>query len=250
MENFPVSIDMYTAVVGLLLPLLISTILSPDWTKQTKGWISFGLVFLAAAGHLFFIGDFDIASFPGTLLKVLFLATGSYLSFWKPTGINDAVEKNVGTKAKETGTYGEQGFAKIKLLLVLAALASLVMTVPAFALDVTLAWDANTESNLAGYKIHYNLTQDGPPYNGTGAMEGNSPIDVGNVTEFSLHGFPDDASIRFVATAYNDQGLESGYSNEVIGSLAPANPQGMLISAIEKIIAALEDVKTYLAQAQ
>ena len=109
MENFPINIDMYTAVVGLLLPLLISTILSPDWSKQTKGWISFGLVFLAAAGHLFFIGDFDIASFPGTLLKVLFLATGSYLSFWRPTGINDAVEKNVGTKAKETDMYGERG---------------------------------------------------------------------------------------------------------------------------------------------
>ena len=94
------------------------------------------------------------------------------------------------------------------------------------------------------------MTQDGPPYNGTGATEGDSPIDVGNVTEFSLHGLPDDASVRFVATAYNDQGLESGYSNEVIGSLAPANPQGMLISAIEKIIAALQDVKTYLAQAR
>ena len=135
-------------------------------------------------------------------------------------------------------------------LMVLVAMLFVFMAAPAFALDVTLAWDANTESNLAGYKIYYNLTQDGEPYNGTGATEGDSPIDVGNVTEFSLHGFPDDASVRFVATAYNDQGLESGYSNEVIGSLAPANPQGMLISAIEKIIAALQDVKTYLAQAQ
>lgn len=137
-----------------------------------------------------------------------------------------------------------------KTFLLLAGLMMLFCASMAQAMDVTLAWDANTESNLAGYKIHYNLTQDGPPYNGTGATEGNSPIDVGNVTTYTLHGLPDDASVRFVATAYNDQGLESGFSNEVVGSLAPANPSNLLISAIEKIIAALQDVKTYLAQAR
>ena len=175
MESFPINIDMYTAVAGLLLPLLISTICSPDWSKKTKGWVSFGMVFLAAAGHLFFMGGFVLADFPATLLKILFLTAGSYLSFWKPTGIKDAVEKNVGTKAKETGTYGEQGFAKIKLLIMLGALAALFIAAPALALDVTLAWDANSESNLAGYKIHYNLTQDGPPYNGQAQRRGIHP---------------------------------------------------------------------------
>ena len=107
MENFPINIDMYVTVVGLLLPVLIATIVAPDWTKQTKGWVSFGLVLLAAAGHLFFMGDFNVADFPGTFLKILFLTAGSYLSFWRPSGIGDAIEKNIGIKPKETGTYGE-----------------------------------------------------------------------------------------------------------------------------------------------
>ena len=150
MENFPINIDMYTAVVGLLLPLLISTIVSPDWTKQTKGWMSFLLVFLAAAGHLFFIGDFNIANFPGTLLKILFLATGSYLSFWRPTGIKEVVEKNVGTKSKKSDLYGESGFAGIKILIVLAAMISLVITIPCFAGDKTLTfqWPNSGSINL------------------------------------------------------------------------------------------------------
>ena len=89
----------------------------------------------------------------------------------------------------------------------------------ASALDVTLAWDANVEENLAGYKIYYKIGDAGPPYDGTGVVEGASPIDVENVLEFTLTGLSDDLGIiyRFVATAYNtdDPPLESGYSNMV-----------------------------------
>jgi hypothetical protein len=82
-------------------------------------------------------------------------------------------------------------------------------------MDITLAWDANTEPNLAGYKVYYDSDGSGEPYGGTGATEGDSPIDVGNVTEFTLYGLSD-GEVHFLAvTAYNDEGLESGYSNEV-----------------------------------
>jgi hypothetical protein len=83
------------------------------------------------------------------------------------------------------------------------------------AADVTLAWDANTDPDLAGYTIHYKTASSGPPYNGTGATEGSSPIDVGNVTEFTTHGLASGVTYFFAATAYDTEGLESGYSNEV-----------------------------------
>ena len=54
----------------------------------------------------------------------------------------------------------------------------------------------------------------GPPYDGTGAAEGNSPIDVGWIDEFTLRALSDDEEYYFVVTAYRD-GVESGYSNEV-----------------------------------
>ena len=128
MENFPINIDMYVTVVGLLLPVLIATIVAPDWTKQTKGWVSFGLVLLAAAGHLFFMGDFNVADFPGTFLKILFLTAGSYLSFWRPSGIGDVIEKNVGVKGNRVlGTYGESGFIRLNYLCMLTGLAALLI---------------------------------------------------------------------------------------------------------------------------
>ena len=86
---------------------------------------------------------------------------------------------------------------------------------PCHAMDITLAWDANTEPNLAGYKVYYCSDGSGEPYGGIGATEGDSPIDVGNVTEFILHGLLDGEVHFFALTAYNDEGLESGYSNEV-----------------------------------
>lgn len=46
---------------------------------------------------------------------------------------------------------------------------------------VTLNWTANPESDLAGYKVYYGQNEGGP-YDGTGAVEGDSPIDVGDVT--------------------------------------------------------------------
>jgi hypothetical protein len=86
---------------------------------------------------------------------------------------------------------------------------------PCHAMDITLAWDANTEPNLAGYMVYYDTDGSGAPYDGEGAAEGDSPIDVGNVTEFTLSDLSDGQVYFFAVTAYNDENLESGYSNEV-----------------------------------
>jgi hypothetical protein len=86
----------------------------------------------------------------------------------------------------------------------------------AHSAEVTLAWDPNTAQDLAGYKIYYKTEFSGPPYNGTGVTEGDSPIDVGNQTEFTLHNLTDDVTYFLVATAYDTEGLESDYSGELV----------------------------------
>jgi hypothetical protein len=102
----------------------------------------------------------------------------------------------------------------------------LFYTPPTFALDVTLQWDANSETNIAGYKIYYD-TDSGAPYKGTGALLGNSPIDVPigqdensdpNVVEFTLNNLSS-GEYYFAVTAYTDDDppIESGYSNETTG---------------------------------
>jgi hypothetical protein len=81
-----------------------------------------------------------------------------------------------------------------------------------------LMWSASTEPDVTGYRVWYGPAG-GPPFDGTGASEGASPIDVGNVTTFSLRGLPPNAAIS--VTAYdggrdgtNDQtdGNESWYA--------------------------------------
>ena len=94
-----------------------------------------------------------------------------------------------------------------------------------------LEWDANVETNLAGYKVYYNTRGPGAPYDGTGQVEGNSPIDVANVTEFYFNSIDFRAQdFWFVVTAYNTEGRESGYSNEVTSKgLIPAPPAGCVL---------------------
>lgn len=121
-----------------------------------------------------------------------------------------------------------------KVIVITSILMVFFWVAPALALDVTLQWDANTEDDLAGYKVYYKNLSDtpGPIYDGTGALEGDSPIDVGNVTTITLHGLPDGVTVdlrnRFAVTAYNIMGLESGYSNEVSVGV-PKDPGNLVI---------------------
>lgn len=124
----------------------------------------------------------------------------------------------------------------MKLLIgVVFSLLLIIQAASCFAAgDVSLAWDANTESDLAGYKIYYKIGSSGEPYDGIGAMEGNSPVDVGNVTTFTLNGLTEGSVYYLVATAYNTENLESSYSNEVFMQIetetpdttSPATPTG------------------------
>ncbi len=115
-------------------------------------------------------------------------------------------------------------FASIKALLYLNVLLFLLCLFvgSAVAADVELAWDANTESDLAGYYVHYKTGSSGAPYDGTGANEGDSPIQVPleDLTDqynpnYPITGLSDTETYFFVVTAYNTDGDESDYSNEV-----------------------------------
>ncbi len=74
----------------------------------------------------------------------------------------------------------------------------------ATAADVVLAWDPNTESDLAGYKIYYG--------NSSGVYS--TVVTIGTQTTYTISGLAP-GTYYFAVTAFNTSGLESGYSNEV-----------------------------------
>jgi hypothetical protein len=89
-------------------------------------------------------------------------------------------------------------------------------------LDQSFAWDANTEPDLAGYYIYYKNDTSGAPYNGTGAVEGNSPIQIPLTSlndpsnpVYTLHDLSDTRTVYFVSTTYDIYGNEGGFSNEL-----------------------------------
>lgn len=90
------------------------------------------------------------------------------------------------------------------------------------AAEITLAWNSNSATNLAGYRIYYKQESSGAPYNGTDINQGKSPIDIplsklsdASHPQVTLTGLSQGSRYYFVATAYNTSGNESKYSNEV-----------------------------------
>lgn len=86
----------------------------------------------------------------------------------------------------------------------------------AFAATVDLAWDPNTEPELAGYKIYW------------GSSSGNytSSKDVGQTTTCTISGVEEGKTYYFAATAYDDQNNESGYSNQVTFTVPMSDSDG------------------------
>ena len=72
--------------------------------------------------------------------------------------------------------------------------------------DVRVAWDANTEHDLAGYRVYYGNT----------AGSYTNRIDVFNVTEKIIGGLQDSSNYAFVVTAYDTAGNESEFSDPVM----------------------------------
>ena len=105
-------------------------------------------------------------------------------------------------------TFFHQSLLKTLLLSALAFLLFLfIFSQDIFAAQIRLAWDQNTESDLAGYKVYY----------GTTSGTYGTPIDAGNVTTYTMTGLTLGQTYFVTVTAYDTSPNESGYSNEVSG---------------------------------
>lgn len=98
--------------------------------------------------------------------------------------------------------------------------------------NVTLAWDRNPETDIAGYKV-YTSPVTGGPYTLVGTVTG-APASP----QFTVSGAPAGNNC-YVVTAFNTSSLESGYSNEVCTLIIypPQPPKGLhIITQIAVVI--------------
>jgi len=91
--------------------------------------------------------------------------------------------------------------------------------------SVVLAWDANTEPDVSGYKLYY----------GTASATYGTPITVGNLLTYTVPGLTDGLTYYFAVTAYDTFGNESGYSNEVVYTV-PGVPEINLVGNSVSIV--------------
>ena len=113
---------------------------------------------------------------------------------------------------------------KVSLLTILAV-ALLLSPMVAYGATVTLAWDANTETDLDGYKIYYGKVSR------TVSSNYSNSIDVGNTTQYTLTELEDDATYYLAATAYDQDENESVYSVELVHTTGNPNYTSTTIEA-------------------
>ena len=90
----------------------------------------------------------------------------------------------------------------------------LLLATTAHAELLTFAWDANSEPDVIGYRLHF----------GSESGDYGRAVNCGNVTQFSLE--LEEGERFVVVTAYNAAGLESPPSNELdLQGDPPAPPE-------------------------
>jgi len=123
------------------------------------------------------------------------------------------------------------------MLMTIFAIFLTVLPKEAQAANVQITWNANSDTDLAGYKVYY----------GTASKTYGAPIDVKNVTSYTLALTPATAATYYFAiTAYDTSGNESAKSAEVSlfvpDANAPTIPSGVLVKILAAITAWLNSI--------
>ena len=122
------------------------------------------------------------------------------------------------TPVARAGRLSPHRLSTIKFLIGFISLLVASLFQGMAAQSATLAWDRNSEPDIASYKLYYSTQSGGP----------SQSLDVGNVTTSTVSSLNDETTYFFTATAVNTAGIESQPSNEV--SYTTPNPATHLLT--------------------
>lgn len=138
------------------------------------------------------------------------------------TAEKDPITVSVNTATLSVGTYsavvyvvesGPNGSQTLRIPVALSVTASSITPPPpppaSTDTKASLTWNPVTSTNLAGYKV----------YVGTAPGVYGTPLDVGNMTSYTVNNLSIGTTYYFAVTSYNTTGKESAPSNEVSKSI-------------------------------
>ena len=119
------------------------------------------------------------------------------------------------------------GLARSLALICLLPIALMFIPGLAYSAVVILEWSANPEPDLDGYMVYY----------GTSSRDYAWSVDVGDYTSCAISDsrFEDGQTYYFAATAYDEYGNESAYSEEVTYTFSAADTDGDGIADYDEI---------------
>jgi len=103
---------------------------------------------------------------------------------------------------------------------VVAATLLFSSVMSAYSAQATLSWDAVYETSVAGYKLHYGKTP---------GVYTNS-VNSGKTTSYTVTDLAEGETYYFASTAYDSEGNQSGYSNEVSKSVPSTTQYSLMIA--------------------
>jgi parallel beta-helix repeat protein len=90
---------------------------------------------------------------------------------------------------------------------------------------IDLAWDPDPNfSEGWGYLVYYDTDSFWPPYEGSGLVEGDAPLDAGDQTTFTLSGIEAYIDYYIAVTVYDNEGRESWYAIVEVDQPGPPTP--------------------------
>lgn len=92
------------------------------------------------------------------------------------------------------------------------------------ASSVPLAWDASTSSNISGYKVYY----------GNASRSYSTIKTIGNQTTYTVDGLGM-GTWYFAVTAFDKDGNESDFSNEVSKFIAESSPSSLILLTVSSL---------------
>jgi hypothetical protein len=99
-------IELWEALSGLLIPLIVGIIVRQGWTSQYKNAALFGVSVLVSAVGLYFQGDLDrVEDWVTTIMTIVLLAFGSYKTLWQAAPLPQWIEEHTGGDPMASASY-------------------------------------------------------------------------------------------------------------------------------------------------